>query len=738
MPEYATSKVMQTMPRLPLKGSLDLTYRCNNHCRHCWLRIPPGSPEKQYELTLDEIKAIVDQARSMGCREWSISGGEPMLRPDFAEVFDYVTRKATRYSLNTNGTLITPQIAQLMRREGRKMVAVYGATAEVHDHVTRTPGSFERTMRGFAYLKEAGAEFEVQLIPMRDNFHQWDEMEALAQSLSRQYRCGAAWLYLSACGDPKRNREIMRQRLDPRDVIELNKPDPSYEEWYQSVIASEGASAEAKQSPSSGVEIASAQKPRLAMTTSEHEYRHVEGDDRLFAACISGRRDFHVNPYGGMTFCGFIKDPALRYDLRRGSFQEAWDVFIPSLADQVRGGREYLENCAACELRDDCRWCPVYGYLEHRRFSARVEYLCDVAREARQFKEDWEKRHRRYYECAGITFRVESDLPITDASFHPTFNLFQVDRPEEVTISIRHYAGFPDLVGQNLGEEVYRMRSWRVHKKGNAWIYLRTSETRSKGSERRLSRPQAVSRPASGSANEPLGLDTSLRSYSAGAVRTAADGGERIERLAIFNHDHTRARVFGDLDSPLGLYSFRSDHNFLTLAALAQVLADRGGCFIHSSGAIMDGQGLLFLGYSDAGKSTIRAMLKDEAGVEILGDDRNVIGRWLDGAHPGTGGYRVHGVWASIDPKDISAASAPLRAILWLEQAPENRLIRLDDRMDVIRKLLACLVKPLATAEWWDKSLLIAQDIARQVPCYVLRFDLSGGVVGVLRRLCEI
>jgi sulfatase maturation enzyme AslB (radical SAM superfamily) len=240
------------MPRLPLKGSLDLTYRCNNNCRHCWLRIPPSAPEKRDELSFAEIRDIVDQARAMGCREWNISGGEPMLRPDFADIFDYVTRKATRYSINTNGTLITPQIAQLMRRKGSKMVALYGATAEVHNHVTRTPGSFERTMRGFAYLKEAGAGFTVQLIPMRDNFHQWDEMQALAQSLSRRWRCGAAWLYLSACGDPERNQEIKRQRLNPRDVIALDQPDLSYEAWHQSVIASA-----AKQSPTLALGIAS-------------------------------------------------------------------------------------------------------------------------------------------------------------------------------------------------------------------------------------------------------------------------------------------------------------------------------------------------------------------------------------------------------------------------------------------------------------------------------------------------
>ncbi|MGA9097554.1 MAG: radical SAM protein, partial [Methanotrichaceae archaeon] len=167
MNEYLRLEKSIKTPRLPLEGSLDLTYRCNNNCRHCWLRIPNGAAEQQMEISTDEIKSIVDQARRMGCRNWRISGGEPMLRSDFAEIFDYITSRTASYSINTNGTMITPEIAELLRRKGNKMVALYGATAEVHDHVTRNPGSFDATMRGFQLLKDAGAGFTVQLIPMK-------------------------------------------------------------------------------------------------------------------------------------------------------------------------------------------------------------------------------------------------------------------------------------------------------------------------------------------------------------------------------------------------------------------------------------------------------------------------------------------------------------------------------------------------------------------------------------------
>ena len=76
-----------------------------------------------------------------------------------------------------------------------------------------------------------------------------------------------------------------------------------------------------------------------------------------------------------------------------------------------RGGSEYRENCAACGLRDDCLWCYTYGYLEHGRYSAPVEYLCQVARQNRYFKEDWKLRHRRYYQIAGITVQVDATCP---------------------------------------------------------------------------------------------------------------------------------------------------------------------------------------------------------------------------------------------------------------------------------------------------------------------------------------
>lgn len=641
---FTSTRTIAGPPRLPLRGSIDLTYRCNNRCRHCWLWTDGG----RGELSTDEIFDIVDQARAMGCREWAISGGEPMLREDFAEVFDYITSRSRTYSLNTNGTLITPEIAELMKRKGVKMVALYGATADVHDHVTQNPGSFAATMRGFELLREAGAGFIVQIVPMQDNYHQLAEMTALAESLSPHWRIGAPWLYLSAALNPVRNAEINAQRLSPRDVVELDRPDFS-----------------CLQEPEEG----------------GHPQCPV-GDDRLFAACIAGRRDFHVDPYGMLSFCCFIKDPTMRYDLRKGTFRDAWELFIPSLAGKVHGGEEYLNNCGSCDYRKDCRWCPVYGYLEHGRYSAKVEHLCDVARENRSCKETMMRDHRRYFRIGGITIQVDSDLPFSDTTFDPKFASFRVEGPGEDTVSIRHHFSLPDLPEEKRGEEVYRKSPWAIYRKERSWIYT--------------------------------GIPTD------GTVSP-------LHRVAVFSDDHASGRIYNDQED-----SFRKGNlGSLTLfptdqILIARLLADRAGFFIHSCGAVMDEKGLLFVGHSEAGKSTTARMIAPHA--EILCDDRNIVRRHENG-------WKVYGTWSHGDVPDVSSRSAPLHAILFIEKSDVNRIVRINDRREIVRRLLACVIRPFVTADWWEKTLTSVEQMAREVPCYRMQFDTSGAIVDELKCL---
>ena len=219
-------------------------------------------------------------------------------------------------------------------------------------------------------------------------------------------------------------------------------------------------------------------------------------------------------------------------------------------------------------------------------------------------------------------------------------------------------------------------------------------------------------------------------------------------RFAIFNADHTQATIY----SPPSMLERIQAEGWQALSLfptdqiwLAPLLSNRQAVLLHSAAAILNGQGLLFVGHSDAGKSTTMTLLKDAGmGAEILCDDRNIVRKWdeaqdltgfqnLSGLH----GWRVHGTWSHGDVADVSPASAPLRAILFLEQSPHNQLVPLTDRKEIWKRLLATLIRALVTAEWWHKQLDVLEGIVDEVPCYLMQFDKTGAIVPLLEELTK-
>lgn len=301
--------------------------------------------------------------------------------------------------------------------------------------------------------------------------------------------------------------------------------------------------------------------------------------------------------------------------------------------------------------------------------------------------------YHRYYRIADIIIQLESDLPITDTTFDGRFEKFRAHEPNNDMVTIRHHFELPDLSEQDLGQQVYRKAPWAIYQKDDSWIYLGIS-------------PQA---------DDPT-----------------------LHRVVMFNYDHTHADIYNPRAEPYltgGLHSltmFPSDQ-----ILIARLLAYRQGCYLHSAGAIMEGAGILFVGHSSAGKSTTMRMLMQGSSeedktscirTEILCDDRNIVRRW-------DSGWRAYGTWSHGEIPEVSAASAPLRAVCFLQQANENKLILLLERKEIIRRLLACVIKPFVTADWWHHTIDLIEHMASEVPCYVMRFDQSGEIVKELENL---
>ena len=309
-------------------------------------------------------------------------------------------------------------------------------------------------------------------------------------------------------------------------------------------------------------------------------------------------------------------------------------------------------------------------------------YLCELTDETLSYQENWRLHHRRYFRIADVTIRVDSDLPFTEKTFDPKFKKFEVAGPSAEMISLRHHFSLPEFNIDDPGEEVYRRAPWAIYRKDRYWIYL-----------------------------------------GIGPGRRDKD----FHCAAIFNDGHTRGRIYNYSEALFrqgnlhALTMFPSDQ-----ILLARALADRQACFLHAAGIAIGGKGILLVGHSDAGKTTAARMLRKHG--EVLCDDRIIVRRGPDG-------LRIHGTWSPGDLADVSAGSAPLSAILFLEKADANRLVPVTKGIETARLLAQYMVKSLVTPDWWEKILALIENMAREVPAYRLEFDKTGRMVDAIAKI---
>ena len=96
---------------------MELTERWDNNCIHCYINLPADDvAAKEKELSTSEVKGILEEAASLGCLTVRFTGGEPLLREDFEEIYVFTRKLGLKVLLFTSATLITPEVAQLLAR----------------------------------------------------------------------------------------------------------------------------------------------------------------------------------------------------------------------------------------------------------------------------------------------------------------------------------------------------------------------------------------------------------------------------------------------------------------------------------------------------------------------------------------------------------------------------------------------------------------------------------------------
>ena len=340
--------------RLPLSFDLELTARCNNNCRHCYINLPAGdSAAKAREMEFGFIMDIADQAISMGALWCLLTGGEPLLRRDFAEIYLGLRKKGLLVSVFTNAALVGEEEAELFRAyPPRHMeVSVYGVTKESFERVTRTPGSFAAFRKGLDRLLKAGIKVRFKTMAVRSNLLELPAIADYCRARTSQVFRFDPLIHLRVDGDRARNEDIKGERLTAQEIVALERSDPerfgALERNCDSLILpGRGASG----------------------------CRHL-----LY--CGAGQASFAVTWDGRFSLCLSLRHPDCLYDLRQGSLslRQAWKDFSPHVLALQSGKADFLQKCGGCSIINLCLWCPAHAHLETGELDMPVDYFCEVA-----------------------------------------------------------------------------------------------------------------------------------------------------------------------------------------------------------------------------------------------------------------------------------------------------------------------------------------------------------------------
>jgi MoaA/NifB/PqqE/SkfB family radical SAM enzyme len=147
---------------------LELTGQCNERCRHCYAE---SSPERKEQLSWPEIEAVIHAAQTLGVRRLQLTGGDPLVSRHCLEAARLATRLAVpEVEIYTNGLGLTESLADELCGLGAKFaMSFYSHRPEVHDRVTGTPGSQQRTLAAIERVLRRKSELRVSLISTVDN-----------------------------------------------------------------------------------------------------------------------------------------------------------------------------------------------------------------------------------------------------------------------------------------------------------------------------------------------------------------------------------------------------------------------------------------------------------------------------------------------------------------------------------------------------------------------------------------
>jgi AdoMet-dependent heme synthase len=316
--EQMTEKALAR--NIPLSVQLDLTYRCNEQCVHCYL-----DHEDHGEMTTAEIKHLLDEMADAGVFILTLSGGEIFLRKDFFEILEYARlERQFCVKLKTNAIMIHERQAAKIRDVGVEsiQISIYSHRPEVHDAITLVPGSLQRSLDAARFLKSQGLRVIFANVLMVQNLQDYQGVRKLAEELG-----------VECTLDPT----ITPMMDGDRSVLSLGVDHTALRQVFRD----------------------------QALVGDAEEFCTIAApaDENALSAlpCSAGHTACYVSPYGDVFPC--VQFPLPTGNVRKERFLDIWRY--SERLNEVRSIRlKDLTTCTSCSHVGSCTRCPGLAFME--------------------------------------------------------------------------------------------------------------------------------------------------------------------------------------------------------------------------------------------------------------------------------------------------------------------------------------------------------------------------------------
>jgi radical SAM protein with 4Fe4S-binding SPASM domain len=304
---------------VPLNAHLDVTYRCNERCVHCYL-----DHDDHGEMTLAEIKDLLDQLADAGVLFLTLSGGEVLMRMDFFDILTYARQLQFCVKIKTNGFMIREKEADRLRDLGVQEVriSIYSHRAEIHDAITKLPGSLRRSVTAIRMLKARGVSIAIGNVLMRHNLNDYGGVKRLADELG-----------VPVITDPT----ITPKMNGDRSILQFGIRDTHLNQVLHDAGVIENVD----------------------------EFCAVPNavDDSALDSlpCSAGHTYCYISPYGDVYPC--VQFPLPCGNVRKEKFLDIWRN--STQLNDVRSIRTRdLPTCSSCAHAGTCTRCPGLAFME--------------------------------------------------------------------------------------------------------------------------------------------------------------------------------------------------------------------------------------------------------------------------------------------------------------------------------------------------------------------------------------